>query len=204
MLHVLTSDGRISFRHPPAEARPSHWLIGIAFAGREYATCRRLEDLHIEVYLPFKIIQRRAGRSRVVDVVVPLLRPYFFVPASISDDQYLDVKHTAGVFDFLQVEGKRAVIKDRELERARYQEITAEQKRQKRILESGKGKHFIVGEAVNVKVGFATLDGHVDAVSQRKVKVKLCEGQLFGRDVVEVDLGHIERRIDFSLVNAEE
>lgn len=180
-------------------------MIGIAFAGREYASCRRIqEELGIDVYLPFKIVQRRAGRNRVADVVSPLLRCYFFVPASISDQQFHDVKHTAGVFDFLQIEGKAAVIRDKELDRARYQEITAEQKRQRRILRSGKGKHFMVDEAVSVRVGFASLDGYVDAVSPRKIKVRLCEGSLFGRSVVEVDLGHIQRRVDFSKMEEEE
>lgn len=194
MLHLLNPQGFIEFVHPPAETRPERWLIGMAYAGREYATCRRIEDeVGIAVYLPFEIKQRRAGRNRLVDIVVPLLRTYFFVPAAIDDRSYHDVKHTNGVLDFLQINGKPGVIRDTELKWAREKELASEQLRRRRILQSGQGPRFMIGEAVKVSVGFAALDAVVHEIpSDKRVRVRLNEGAMFGRDVVEVDLSHLK------------
>lgn len=199
MLHVVTPSGFIDF-HQPAIDEDARWLIGIASVGQEYSTCRRIEEERpIGIYLPFKVLQRRAGRNRVVDVVRALMPSYFFVPACITDADYSHVRNTPGVFDFLQVNGKPAVIRDRELARARRQEREAEEKRQRRLLETGKAKHFIPGEPVSVNVGFVVLEAVVHAVGAKRVEVDLgTEVTLFGRRVVEVDLAHIKRRENFS------
>lgn len=191
MLQELTAAGHVEFTSPSEPARPSHWLIGIAEPARECDTCRRLEDIGIGTYLPIVVKQRRIGRNRVRDVTVPLLQPYFFVPASITDREYYDVLNTRGVVDFLAINGKPAALREGELARVRYHEERFEQLRLDRILKSGKGPRFIVGEDVKITVGFAILDAEVHAIGTNKIKVKLKEGTLFGRDVVEVDLGHI-------------
>lgn len=194
MLHLLDADGLVQFKQPTAERRPARWLIGIAAAGAEYTVCRRIEDeVGIEVYLPFEVKRRRLGRNRVVDVVVPFFRTYFFVPASISDADYHGVRFTHGVRDFLQIDRKPCVIRDSELDRVRLQEQDAEQRRRRRFFQSGEGPQFMVGEEVKVTIGFSELDATVHEISRKRIRVKLAAGTLFGRDVVEVDLGHISQ-----------
>jgi transcription antitermination factor NusG len=195
MLHLLTTDGFIEFRGPADEERPSRWVIGIAAAGREYAICQRIEENEdFGIYLPIEVKQRRAGRNRLANIVVPLIRPYFFVPASITDEQYHHIKNTPGVFDFLQIDGRLAVIRDRELDRARLQEFDSEQKRLRRILGRGSSEHFAIDEPVRIDVGFTSFDATVHSIKGRKIEVDLGpQCLLFGKRIVEVDLAHIKR-----------
>lgn len=194
---VGTIVGYVELKPPRPEAdrpivAPDFWLIGVATPPHETETCERVRDLGIPFYLPIVQKQRRAGRGRVVDIVEPLIRSYFFVPASITQDEYTEIRHTRGVSDFLQMDGKPAVIRERELERIRKEEQRREALRQRRILTSGQGPRYIVGEAVTINVGFLQLDAKVDAIpSPGRVKVKLEGMTLFGRNVVEVDLAHI-------------
>ena len=168
-----------------------YWLIAIAEPPHEWHICERIRAGGVELYLPIEHKQQRAGRGRLRDVILPILRPYFFVPASISDAQFIWVKHTPGVRGFLEIDGKPAVMRDKELERVRYQEATREQARRRRIIERGEGALFMVGEPVEITVGFARVRGSVHSVGLSRAEVKLEGMTLFGRDVVEVDLAHM-------------
>lgn len=169
-----------------------YWLIGIAQPPHEWKVCEEIRAGGVDLYLPIELKQQRAGRGKLRDVVQPILRPYFFVPATITDDQYIWVKHTPGVRGFLEVGGKPAFMRDSELKRVRYQEMTRDQARRRRDIERGKGPLFIVGEAVEIAVGFANLRGSVHSVGLARAEVQLETGvTLFGRSVVEVDLAHL-------------
>lgn len=192
MLQALKAEGLVDF-DPQAQApRPSHWLIGIAQSAREVGTVERIGDLGIGPYLPLVIKQRRAGRNRLREVPEPLLRPYFFVPTTITDQDYHDILNTRGVIRFLEFDGRLAVVRDAELDRARAEERYCEERRLRRILESGQGPRFIIGEEVKITVGFATMHASVHKIGAKRIKVKLSGTTLFGRDVVEVDLAHIQ------------
>lgn len=167
------------------------WLIGIAEAPREYLICQRIRESGVELYLPIEHKQQRAGRGKVRDIVQPILRPYFFVPASISDYEFSYIRHSRGVRGFLEIDGKPAVMRESELTRVRYQEDQLAQRRRRRIIESGQGPHFIVGEAVEITVGSVRVEGTVYSVGLARAEVKLNGITIFGRDVVEVDLTHI-------------
>lgn len=179
-------------RRPLETTSHTHWLIGVAAPPHEAGICGRLRESGIDIYLPIAFKQQRAGRGKLRDVVVPILRPYFFVPASITDAEFVEIRHARGVTGFLEIEGKPAVMGDAQLKRVRYYEATLEQERRRRIIERGQGDHFMVGEAVEVAVGFARMYGVVHSVSSTRAEVKL-DIVLFGREVVEVDLAHLVR-----------
>ena len=170
-----------------------YWLIGIAAPPQEAQTAARLIAAGIEIYLPIAHKQQRAGRGRLRDVAVPLLRPYFFVPAHITDAQFILVRHAPGVRGFLELDGRPAVLAEAELSRLRSHEARLEAARRQRIAERGQGPHFMIGEAVEIAVGFARLKGAVHALhAGARAAVKLEDGMtLFGRDVIEVALTHL-------------
>lgn len=185
-------------RSVPAQisSDPSHWLIGVAEPPHEDRTCQRIRHAGVPVYLPVEHKQQRAGRRKLRDVVLPFLRPYFFVPASITDEQYLLVKHTRGVVGFLEIDSRPAVMRDAELVRARYRERVYEENRRRRILERGEGPHFMVDEQVEIMVGTARVSGTIHSVGGDRATVKLSGITLFGREVVEVDLAHLAPSLD--------
>lgn len=171
--------------------RGPYWLIGIAEAPHEWQICQRLIADGIDLYLPVEIRQQRAGRGKLREVMQPIFRPYFFVPARITDEQFLWIKHTPGVRGFVEVGDKLAFVPNAELQRVRYVEGTFDQERRRRDIERGKGLHFIVGEPVEITVGFARVRGSVHSIGPARAEVKLEGITLFGRDVVEVDLAHM-------------
>lgn len=180
-----------SSNSPPLQ-RPARWLIGIAASPREYETFLRIRDLDVGPWMPIVHKQRRAGRNRLRDVVEPLARPYFFVPSTLSDQEYHDVLHTRGVIGFLKFRGRPAVCRDAELNRFRREEQRLEQLRQKRIAESGQGRHYMIGEQVRITIGFSLVEASVHSIDDRgRVEVRLTEGTLFGREIVPVDMMHI-------------
>jgi transcription antitermination factor NusG len=193
MLQEIKAEGlAVSDASPPAP-RPSHWLIVIAKAQRECATCQRFGDLELQIdpYIPIVTRQRRAGRNRVRDVEEPMLRPYFFVPAVLSDEQFQAVRSTPGVMDFLWLNDRLAILPDSEIQRVAAEERRIEQLRRQRLGGCGDSR-FMIGEEVDVTVGFVRMRAKVHTIDARgHVKVRLAGTTLFGRDVIEVDLDHI-------------
>jgi transcription antitermination factor NusG len=175
--------------------RPEYWLIVIAESLREFHAVSRIEDLRlgIDPYLPTVCKQRRAGRNRLRDVVEPMYRPYFFVPATLTDQQFNAVRCTRGVLDYLIVDGYPAIVRNAEVEKVRARERQIELLRQQRLSGCGNSQ-YVIGEAVRISIGFTRLSGNVHTIDARgRVGVKLAGGvRLFGRDVVAVELTHIQ------------
>jgi transcription antitermination factor NusG len=168
----------------------------IARSSFELDACRRIEELQLSIdpYLPLVRKQRRIGRNRLVDVEVAMLQNYFFVPATVDDEQYNAIRFTPGVLDFLKSGGiKPSIMRDSELERVRYRERLIRKEWEKRAAEV-KSDRFMIGENVQLRVGFVRRDASVHAIDARgRIEIKLAEGTLFGRDVIPVDPGHLER-----------
>jgi Transcription antiterminator len=90
-----------------------HWLALYTRPRWEKKIVKLLNNKHIENYCPLNKVERRwADRKKIV--FEPLIASYVFVRA--VESEYVMIKETDGVLNFVHWLGKPAIIKDSEIE----------------------------------------------------------------------------------------
>ncbi len=90
-----------------------HWYAAYTHSRAEKKVARELEKQGIEHYLPLiKTLKQWTDRKKKVEE--PLIRSYIFV--HITEKEYMDVLHTAGVMTIVRFSGKPVAIPDWQIE----------------------------------------------------------------------------------------
>lgn len=99
-----------------ADGLSRRWYVVYTRANAEKRVLDRLQERHIEAYLPL-LRQRRQWRDRKKWVDVPVFRNYVFVRIALQE--YLYVLQVEGIVQFVCFGGKPASIQDEEIEAVR-------------------------------------------------------------------------------------
>ena len=137
------------------------WYAAYTHSRAEKKVARELAKQGIEHYLPLvKTLKQWTDRKKKVEE--PLIRSYIFV--HITEKEYLDVLHTAGVMTIVRFSGKPVAIPDWQIENLKILlgaslPITVE------------NREFVAGEEVRITRG--TLEGLRGIIQQIKGEHKL-------------------------------
>ncbi|MDF2188452.1 UpxY family transcription antiterminator [Paraflavitalea sp. CAU 1676] len=90
-----------------------HWLAVYTRPRWEKKVIKLLSNKHVENYCPLnRVVRKWADRKKVV--LEPLITSYVFVHA--SEPEYVGIKETDGILNFVHWLGKPAIIKNSEIE----------------------------------------------------------------------------------------
>jgi transcription antitermination factor NusG len=143
------------------KATDKHWYAVYTHSRAEKKVDRELDKQGIEHYLPLiKTIKQWTDRKKKVEV--PLIRSYIFV--RITEKEYMDVLHTAGIMTIVRFSGRPVAIPDWQIENLKILMGTA-------LPITVENHDFVEGEEVRITRG--TLEGLRGVIQQIKGEHKL-------------------------------
>ncbi len=152
-----------------------HWYAAYTHSRAEKKVARELEKQGIEHYLPLiKTLKQWTDRKKKVEE--PLIRSYIFV--HITEKEYMDVLHTAGVMTIVRFSGKPVAIPDWQIENLKILLGTS-------LPITVENHEFVAGEEVRITRG--TLEGLRGIIQQIRGEHKL---------VISIDALHYHLTVD--------
>ncbi|NEW95513.1 transcription termination/antitermination NusG family protein [Rhodopseudomonas sp. BR0G17] len=174
------------------------WHVVMVDPCTDRSVAKRLEeDLGLLPYVPQEWRSVPGGRGRKREVQVPMLPGYVLVGLPDLDWTWRAVLATRGVEGFLHRSGSQtpATLSDASVERLRYAERCANNKREKRLAAAGKSEWQPGGDVwVDLVPGFSPLLAKIGATKDPRGRIEiLLEEDVFGRRAWSVEPKQLRR-----------